>query len=154
MHSIWPVAQATCRSDGHIPAAITPHRCLIIDDDEETRDILRELLAVKGFDVRTAANGFAAFRQLQLEDQAPCLILVDLRMPVMDGWSFIDQLRTLPRCERSRVVLMSAHRVSQRIEGENMLSKPFRLDQLAGFVEAIRGGCRICDDDATVDLKR
>ena len=120
------------------------HRVLIVDDDRDTREVLRDLLSLRGFDVRTASNGFAAFRQVQLGDEAPCLLLLDLKMPVMDGWSLLDQLPQLPKLKSTKVVLMSGQRIARRIEGSHMLSKPFRLEHLASFVRAIEASCPVC----------
>lgn len=117
---------------------------MIIDDDEATRDVLRDLLSVRGFDVRTASNGYVALRELQLAAKAPCLILVDLKMPVMDGWGFLDEAHELPKLSSSRIVLMSGQRFAQKIEGIHMLSKPFRLDHLASFLHAVETACAVC----------
>lgn len=99
---------------------------------------------VRGFDVRTAWNGHVALRELQLGQGAPCLILVDLKMPVLDGWGFLDELHELPRLSLTRVVLMSGQRFAQRIEGTHLLSKPFRLDHLASFLHAVETACAVC----------
>ena len=67
---------------------------LIVEDNADIRDTFRTLFELEGFDVRLAANGEDALHRLDDEPAAPCLILLDLAMPVMDGWQFLDVLRS------------------------------------------------------------
>jgi CheY-like chemotaxis protein len=71
---------------------VAPGRVLIVEDDEAIRETLRELLEFEGFEVATAANGREAVSQLQRTER-PCLILLDLMMPVMNGWEFLRKRR-------------------------------------------------------------
>ena len=61
---------------------------LVVDDDEGTRVLLRQILHFSGYQVATAADGGDALRQLR-DGVQPCLILLDLMMPRMDGWEFL-----------------------------------------------------------------
>jgi CheY-like chemotaxis protein len=62
---------------------------LVVEDDPAVRDTLSEILGEEGFPVAVAANGQEALTYLRLNTSAvPCLILLDLMMPVMDGWQF------------------------------------------------------------------
>lgn len=65
---------------------------LLIEDERDAREALREILEIEGFNVVTAANGREGLAALQGGDQ-PCLILLDLMMPVMNGWEFLEALR-------------------------------------------------------------
>ena len=65
---------------------------LVVEDEAESRDTLRELLELEGYKVETASDGKAALEVLETID--PCVVLLDLFMPVMDGWQVIDRLRT------------------------------------------------------------
>lgn len=67
-------------------------RILIVEDERDTRDMLKEILEMEGFDVVTAENGEVGLEVLQDEGE-PCLILLDLMMPVMNGWEFLEALR-------------------------------------------------------------
>src|SRR5215208_4929775 len=71
------------------------HAILVVDDDEAIRWLLREILSTEGYAVRVAANGQEALAILS-GGFRPCLILLDLDMPVMDGWQFcaVHQQRT------------------------------------------------------------
>lgn len=65
---------------------------LIVDDEADLRDTLKDLLELLGFSVITAANGREALKLMQ-ESGIPCLILLDLMMPVMNGWEFLAALK-------------------------------------------------------------
>ena len=63
-------------------------RVLIVEDDDDVRDAIAELLADHAYSPVAAANGQDALDRLQKPDERPCVILLDLMMPVMDGWTF------------------------------------------------------------------
>lgn len=71
------------------------HSILVVEDSQDLREGLRDLLQVEGFDVLTAENGAVALELLAATDQ-PCLVLLDLMMPVMDGWAFLQAVRERP----------------------------------------------------------
>jgi CheY-like chemotaxis protein len=64
-----------------------PHPILIVDDHADIRESLADVLAIEGYQVATAMNGREALEYLK-KNPAPCLILLDLTMPVMNGWDF------------------------------------------------------------------
>lgn len=68
------------------------HEILIVEDDEGIRDILKELLEIEGFRVSTAEHGREGLQRLE-EMRSPCLILLDMMMPVMNGWEFLEVLQ-------------------------------------------------------------
>jgi CheY-like chemotaxis protein len=115
------------------------HHCLIIvEDDPDIRSDLAELLKDEGYEVRTAANGAEALKLLRGETQ-PCLILLDLMMPVMSGWDFrAEQLRD-PRLAPIPVVLLSGvndlpqHAASLKAAG--YIRKPITLKTVLGYAE-------------------
>jgi CheY-like chemotaxis protein len=76
------------------PAAATPVSLLIVEDDHDTRVLLRATLEGQGYVVHTAANGRDALLLLDELAEPPRLIIVDLRMPVMDGWQLMGHLRS------------------------------------------------------------
>ena len=83
---------------------------LVVDDDPDMRDRLRAVLERNGWAVREAANGCEALDQVK--HGVPRLVLLDLTMPVMDGFSFLDRLRVLPGCAEVPVVVLSARDVT------------------------------------------
>ncbi|MGZ8512376.1 MAG: response regulator transcription factor, partial [Candidatus Limnocylindria bacterium] len=65
-------------------------RVLVVDDEPQIRATVAEMLEIEGYSVEEAANGADALRAI--ERQAPDLILLDMRMPVLDGWAFAAEL--------------------------------------------------------------
>jgi DNA-binding response OmpR family regulator len=117
-------------SNGHHP------RVLIVDDDDELAEVLRQALRESGYAVATVRHGAAA---LELIGQIqPDLILLDLRMPIMDGWSFVTQYRRNEKVG-GRIVLLSGHPnvrdISQSLGADAYIGKPFELTQLIGTLE-------------------
>jgi CheY-like chemotaxis protein len=66
---------------------------LIIEDEPDLRETLKDLLEISGFEVMTAANGKEGLERIR-HAGVPCLILLDLMMPVMNGWQFLEALET------------------------------------------------------------
>ena len=78
---------------------------LVVEDEAESRDTLRELLELEGYVVETASDGKAALELMETID--PCVVLLDLFMPVMDGWQVIDRLRADGRLGRMKVLVIT-----------------------------------------------
>jgi CheY-like chemotaxis protein len=104
---------------------------LVVDDDDDVRETLRDLLEEEGFDVATAGDGKAALEALSKVE--PRVLLLDLYMPVMDGWQLIEQLRSDGRLERMKVILTTSLLFQAPI-GMQVLEKPIDLDELLDVV--------------------
>jgi len=112
-------------------------RVLVVDDDESIRQIVRLCLTDEGYDVFEAANGQAALRIV--DEYPPSLILLDLRMPVMDGWEFARHYRDTPEPHAPIVAFVAALNVAQEcadLDVAGILSKPFDLDDLLTAVRS------------------
>ncbi len=111
---------------------------LLVDDDEDVRAVLRELLELEGYEVLEAAHGAHA---LQVLDRCsrPCVLVLDLMMPVMDGWRFLEEVRARPELADSLpVVVVSASRALP--EGPPVraaLTKPFPPEALLEAIEPL-----------------
>ena len=81
---------------------------LVIDDNEELCEVVGDYLSLKGHDVRCAANGDDGLRSLANVEPRPEVILLDLQMPVLDGWGFLLELHKRPGLCDIPVVVMSA----------------------------------------------
>ena len=112
-------------------------RILVVDDDEHIRQIVRLCLSDEGYSVTEAANGEAALAAV--ERTRPGLILLDLRMPVMDGWEFARRYRLTPEPHAPIVAFVAALNATQDcvgLEPATILAKPFDLDDLLAAVRS------------------
>lgn len=112
---------------------------LLVEDDVAIREGVRELLELEGFSVRETSNGKEALDFLETQSY-PCLILLDLMMPVMDGWSFMEIAYNKLMAEKIPVMIVSAVTDKRRIpEGIAHLPKPINIDAL---LEHVTANCR------------
>jgi CheY-like chemotaxis protein len=111
---------------------------LIVDDDNDVRSTICEILEDNQYHAIGAINGQDALERLRTTSPKPCVILLDLMMPVMDGWQFLNahaseaELRSIP------VVVVSAHPSARGTAGEmnaECLRKPFLFISLLETVE-------------------
>jgi two-component system, chemotaxis family, chemotaxis protein CheY len=111
---------------------------LVVDDDPDILEALAEILEAEGFEVRRARNGEEALERLS--PQRPDLILLDLMMPVMDGWEFSQRMRQRPSVADIPVIVLSADRnvgsKTKEIGAVGYLAKPFELGDLLDMVRA------------------
>ena len=82
---------------------------LVIDDNEELCEVVGDYLSLKGHQVRCAVNGDDGLRSLTSSEPRPEVILLDLQMPVLDGWGFLIELHKNPGLADIPVVVMSAY---------------------------------------------
>jgi CheY-like chemotaxis protein len=105
---------------------------LIVEDDEDIRELMKILLEGDGYQVNVAVDGLDAFEQLQTGAR-PTLILLDLMMPRMDGEQFLKQIHS-SRFSNTPVIIMSGHNATQKKADEHdvacWLMKPVELDDL------------------------
>ncbi len=113
-------------------------RVLVVDDDPDIGEFVSLALSDQGYDVATAPNGEAALRAT--EERPPRLIVLDMRMPVMDGWEFARRYRQGPGPHAPIVVFTAARNAEERaseIAADAYLAKPFSLDDLLELVERL-----------------
>jgi CheY-like chemotaxis protein len=107
---------------------------LVVEDEEDSRETLRELLELEGYQVETAVNGREALDKLKVLE--PCIMLLDLFMPVMDGWQVLDQLRADGRLNKMHVVVTTSA-AENRPSDVRVFVKPLDLDRLMRTVDAV-----------------
>ncbi len=110
---------------------------LVVDDDDAIRDSLSMLLEDEGYPVATASNGQEALDYLQ-SGPRPCLILLDLKMPVMNGQEFRSAQQLDADISAIPVAVISAHVTTQvraEVEADAFLPKPVDIDALLETVE-------------------
>ncbi|MDQ6670278.1 MAG: response regulator [Chloroflexota bacterium] len=112
-------------------------RILVVDDDPAVRKLVTDVLC-EHYAVTVAGNGAEA---LELVRQAPPdAILLDMMMPVMDGWTFLEVYREQSQCEQIPVVVVSAEPGAcdgQQLGVHACVSKPFDVDRLKATVEQL-----------------
>jgi CheY-like chemotaxis protein len=112
---------------------------LLIDDDLRFQQALTRALSIEGYDVECAANGAEGLEWLSRCTNLPELIVLDLAMPVINGWRFLAVRANDPRLARVPVVIISASVGNDErgaLAGATaVLTKPFRIEALLDVVE-------------------
>lgn len=126
------------KSGSGVPGSRT--RVLVIDDDDGVCDLLRQSLGEQGFAVATVPHGAAALELVK--HHQPAVILVDLRMPIMDGWAFVEQYRRVATPPASILLLTAARDIEEnavRLRADGFIRKPFVLDDVTAAIERCIG---------------
>jgi CheY-like chemotaxis protein len=132
-----------------LSAALKKHRrwsisetVLVVDDDPIAREVLRRALEMEGWSVREAANGRLALESL--EEEIAAIILLDLMMPEMDGFAFLEEMRDRPDWREVPVIVITAKDLTeeerQRLNGSvsSIIQKGTRrVDQLLAEVREV-----------------
>ena len=79
---------------------------LVVDDDDALRDVVCEAIADAGYEVQQAGNGQEALARMR--ESSPCIVLLDLMMPVMDGWEVVEEMTTDPSLAGVPVCVVTA----------------------------------------------
>jgi len=129
-------------TESHALAVADRPLVLVVDDDDGIRDALRDLLDDAGFATLGARHGLEALNVLGALTTAPAFILLDLMMPVMDGWAFCASRVKDPTLSEIPVIAISAATISEsdRPRGvDAFLPKPFDADEFARFADRLTG---------------
>lgn len=111
---------------------------LVVEDDHNISDLIHMYLVKEGFDVRIAGDGGKAIEEFQKE--VPDLILLDIMLPVMDGWSVLKKIR---ENDKTPVIMLTAKgETNDKVQGlkqgaDDYLTKPFEMKELLARVEAV-----------------
>jgi CheY-like chemotaxis protein len=118
---------------------------LVVDDDPTIRSSISAILDLEGYPVATASNGAEALAMV--EEAVPSLVLLDMRMPVMDGWRFAGALsqRSIDVPIVVVTAAQNAEEWAREVGAEGFLAKPFELAELLAVVERHRGEARAGD---------
>jgi DNA-binding response OmpR family regulator len=113
-------------------------RILVVDDDEDIRSLLRELLERAGYRVEEAANGRSALRQLF--ETPPALVVLDVSMPELDGYQTLERIRDLS--DVPVIMLTARTQELERVRGlasgaDDYVSKPFGRQELLARIQAL-----------------
>lgn len=110
-------------------------RILLADDDDDIRSTVSAVLASEGHEIVEARNGMHAL-QLLTRDPLPDVIILDILMPVMNGFEFLDRMQHDPRIAHLPVLAVTAHAKVGEIHGVvRVIRKPFDLDRLLAAID-------------------
>lgn len=117
------------------------HKCiLLVDDDDGIRSVVGEILREEGFHVVCACNGMEALALLR-SGVRPCVILLDLMMPLLNGWEFLQLIKQAPDLAQIPVVILSGidnlEARAASLGARVILRKPVELDALLGILNQI-----------------
>ena len=114
------------------------HEVLVVEDERDLRDAFSNLLRYQAFTVKSASDGQHAMAQLR-DGYRPCLILLDLSMPRMDGAAFRSEQKAMDGCANIPVVIVSGRDDGQAVATSlgacDFLKKPVRIPTLLGALE-------------------
>lgn len=111
---------------------------LVVDDEPQVAWVLRFSLEHEGFRTYTASNGIEALEELQ--KHSPRVMVLDLMMPEMDGWTVMERIRKLPIDQRPRIVIVSAltgpeeKAKATALGADAFVPKPFDVEELIGVL--------------------
>ena len=120
----------------------SPCPVLIVEDDADLREMMAQLLTLEGYQIETVANGREALDYLT-DAPRPDVILLDLMMPIMDGWEFRRRQQSDPALADVPVIVLTALDQAQAratdLNGVDFLKKPLDFDRL---LDLVRRRCR------------
>jgi signal transduction histidine kinase/DNA-binding response OmpR family regulator len=152
--SVEAAADSGAASEEREPVSVADHPVLVIDDNADSRDVLRRTLEADGHAVATAPGGeegLALAREL-----SPSLILLDVMMPGMDGWAVLRQLKSDPELGTIPVAMVTVvdnERMAFSLGASEYLTKPVDRARLVEMADALTSGTQghalvVEDDDA------
>lgn len=111
---------------------------LIVEDDKDIRETLQYALELEGYQVETASNGSDALHFLK-KNHSPHLILLDLMMPIMNGWEFLEAIKTEAELSRIPVIVITAagEAASRTVDVNAFIKKPIELESLLNTVQTL-----------------
>lgn len=110
------------------------HTVLLVEDEEDLRELMRDALEMRGYTVVAARDGQEALAELDHIDGL-CLVLLDLVMPRMNGWEFYEQLRARPALAATPVIIHSSSPSDAPAGVTRVLQKPIEFERLLSVVQ-------------------
>jgi signal transduction histidine kinase len=123
---------------GPTPSEPAPKCVLVVDDDADVREAMREVLEEAGYETRSAANGLEALDLLAEQTERPDAVILDLSMPVLDGTRVYQVMRSSPALAGIPVIVSTSN-PDRAPEGALVLSKPLEIE---AFLETLADVCR------------
>ena len=106
-------------------------KVLVVDDDAGSLAAMADILSLEGYEVLTMSNGREALDHLQAESEPPALIILDLFMPVMDGWQFLAEMKADPRLSQLDIPVIVVTAFNAKVaEASAVIRKPIDIELL------------------------
>ena len=114
----------------------TKGQILIIEDDRDIRETLVQVLEFSGYTALSASNGVEGLKALS-KGRLPCLVLLDLMMPIMNGYDFLKEISKYETLKDLPILVISAFNLNVKPLNKviGILKKPFRLEQLTPYFD-------------------
>jgi CheY-like chemotaxis protein len=117
---------------------------LLVEDDQDIREAIQDVLTEEGYAVAVADTGLSALERLRCGEPLPDVILLDLMMPVMDGWQFRAEQEQNPIWRAIPVIVLSAvgntHEKADSMGAFGCLRKPLDVDELLEMLQRVLPG--------------
>jgi CheY-like chemotaxis protein len=113
---------------------------LVVDDDDDFREALAEILTSAGYPAEQAENGEVALRRIGAE--APGVVLLDLKMPVLDGWGVVERMRKDPATAHIPILILSAYGFeweSELLGAQGFIPKSVGMEEILDKVRRVAG---------------
>jgi CheY-like chemotaxis protein len=113
---------------------------LVVDDDDDFRETVAEVLAGAGYPVQKAENGEVALQRVK--EELPGIVLLDLKMPVLDGWGVMERMRQDPRGAAVPILILSAYGFeweSELLGAQGYIPKSVGMDEIVERVRKAAG---------------
>lgn len=114
-------------------------KLLVVDDDAGSLAALTDILSMEGYLVETMSNGQEALDHLRAAEAPPNLIILDLFMPVMDGWQFLDEMKIDPRLSLLHIPVIIVTALNAKVDADAVIRKPIDLERLLHTISRLLG---------------
>jgi two-component system sensor histidine kinase/response regulator len=114
-------------------------KLLVVDDDAGSLAALTDILSMEGYLVETMSNGQEALDHLRAAEAPPALIILDLFMPVMDGWQFLDEMKLDPKLTQLRIPVIIVTALNSKVDADAVIRKPIDLERLLHTIGILLG---------------
>lgn len=113
---------------------------LVVEDNDDLRSLYEDAMTFEGYSVLSAANGKEALEVLERAPERPRVIVLDLMMPIMDGWTFLEHFRARGNSYAGINVVICSAAKDEAPRGVPLLKKPVDLDDLTKTVASLCQG--------------
>ncbi len=118
-------------------------KVMVVDDDAGSLAALADVLSLEGYLVETMSNGQEALEHLRAAAEPPVLIILDLFMPVMDGWQFLAEMKTDARLSQLHIPVIVVTAFNAKVEeADAVIRKPIDLERLLHTINTLENASR------------